>query len=195
MTLIEITQQMRDSAYEFSNNIILQNNQYDRMLPANVTDTRGKNLIRINRTYVGKLAELCFFQYLRREGIFVDTGDMFTIFEGQENADRSDFCLPDGRTVDIKAAVFRNHRNLVVPIDQCIHTPKDFYVGIKFCGDIGKNDYRLIGRDTFSQAIIKGYCTRRALEAQRTMNLGEFDCKALPLDRLAAIDGLIALFR
>lgn len=53
MTTINITQEMRNIAYEFSTNIIMQNNQFDRMHPANVRDINERNTIRINRTYVG----------------------------------------------------------------------------------------------------------------------------------------------
>lgn len=85
MTTINITQEMRNIAYEFSTNIIMQNNQFDRMHPANVRDINERNTIRINRTYVGKLAEVCFNEYLKANGIFVNIDDMFLIFEGQEN--------------------------------------------------------------------------------------------------------------
>ena len=64
MTTINITQEMRNRAYDFSTNIIMKNNQYDRMHPANVRDINERNTIRINRTYVGKLAELCFNEFL-----------------------------------------------------------------------------------------------------------------------------------
>jgi len=42
MTTINITQEMRNRAFEFSTNIIMQNNQYDRMHPANVRDINVK---------------------------------------------------------------------------------------------------------------------------------------------------------
>ncbi|KAJ50686.1 hypothetical protein BD780_002627 [Clostridium tetanomorphum] len=118
MATVNITQEMRNRAYEFSTDIIMQNNQFDRMHPENVRDINERNTIRINRTYVGKLAELCFNEYLNANNIFVDIDDMFMIFEGQENVDDFDFCLPNGGTIDVKAAVFNNHRNLVVPIEE-----------------------------------------------------------------------------
>ena len=194
MTLIQITQEMKNRAYEFSENIIMQDNQYDRMHPANVRDLNERNTIRINRTYVGKLAELCFNKYLNNNNIFVNIDDMFTIFEGQENVDDFDFCLPDGRTIDVKAAVFKNHRNLVVPIDQFANTPKDYYVGIKFNCPLNRNDYRLINKDTFTSATVRGFCTYDELKNRRTINLGEFDCKAIPLDNLTNIRMLINMF-
>jgi len=194
MTTINITQEMRNIAYEFSTNIIMQNNQFDRMHPANVRDINERNTIRINRTYVGKLAEVCFNEYLKANGIVVNIDDMFLIFEGQENVDDFDFCLPSGRTIDIKAAVFNNHRNLVVPIDQFINNPKNYYVGIKFECPIRVNDYRLINRDTFTRATIRGFCTYDELRNRRTINLGEFDCKAIPLDNLTNIRLLINMF-
>ena len=119
---------------------------------------------------------------------------MFEIFEGQENVDDFDFCLPNGSSIDSQAAVFNNHRNLVVPIDQFINTPKSYYVGIKFECPINGNDYRLINRDTFTRAVIRGFCTYDELRNRRTINLGEFDCKAIPLDNLNNIRRLIAMF-
>ena len=164
METIHITKEMKELAYQFSTDIIMQNNQYDRMRPVNIVNINERNTIRINRTYVGKLAELCFNEYLLNNDISVNIKDMFTIFEGQENVDDFDFYLPDGRTIDIKAAVFNNHRNLVVPIDQFINTPKNFYVGVKFNCPIKKNDYRLINKDTFSTANIIGFCNYNELK-------------------------------
>ena len=143
---------------------------------------------------VRKLAELCFNEFLIANNIIVNIDDMFVIFEGQENVDDFDFCLPNGSSIDIKAAVFNNHRNLVVPIDQFINTPKSYYVGIKFECPVNGNDYRLINRDTFTRSVIRGFCTYDELRNRRTINLGEFDCKAIPLDNLNNIRRLIAMF-
>ena len=195
METIHITKEMKELAYQFSTDIIMQNNQYDRMRPVNIVNINERNTIRINRTYVGKLAELCFNEYLLNNDISVNIKDMFTIFEGQENVDDFDFYLPDGRTIDIKAAVFNNHRNLVVPIDQFINTPKNFYVGVKFNCPIKKNDYRLINKDTFSTANIIGFCNYNELKKRRTINLGEFDCKAILLNELTNIKMLIDMFK
>ena len=185
---------MRNIAYQFSEDIIMQDNQFDRMLPTYARNKNDINIIRINRTYVGKLAELCFKAYLNSRNIYVDVADMFEIFEGQENVDDSDFCLPNGNTIDIKAAVFNNHRSLVVPIDQFINTPKDYYVGIKFECPAIKNDYRLIKKDTFLKATIKGFCRYDELKDKKTINLGEFDCKAISLEKLNDINELINMF-
>lgn len=194
MTTINIRQEMRNRAYKFSEDIIMQDNQYDRMRPANIRDIGQRNTIRINRTYVGKLAELCFNEYLNANNIFVNIDDMFTIFEGQNNVDDFDFCLPNARTIDVKAAVFNNHRNLVVPIDQFINTPKSYYVGIKYECPINGNDYRLINRDIFTRATIRGFCTYDELRNRRIINLGEHDCKAIPLNNLENIRILVNMF-
>ena len=193
-TIIEISEEMRYKAYDFSTEIIMQNNQYDRMCPSDIRNINDKNIIRINRTYVGKLAELCFNEYLIANNIFVNIDDMFSIFNGQENVDDFDFCLPNGNTIDIKTAVFNNHRNLVVPIDQFINIPKSYYVGIKLECPIGKNDYRLIKRDTFKKAFVRGFCTYDELKKQKTINLGEFDCKAIRLDSLHNVKLLVDMF-
>ena len=50
MTTINITQEMRNRAYNFSRDIIMQDNQYDRMHPVDVLDINERNIIRINRT-------------------------------------------------------------------------------------------------------------------------------------------------
>lgn len=194
MVTINITQEMKDRAYDFSASIIMQNNQYDRMRPQNVLKPTERTTIRINRTYVGKLAELCFNEYLAENKIFLKNDGMFEIFEGQENVDDFDFRLPNGETIDIKAAVFSNHHNLVVPIDQFERTPKSYYVGIKFDCPINSNDYRLIDKETFTKATIRGFCTYDDLKKRRTINLGEFDCKAMPLNSLNSITELIAMF-
>ncbi|MDD2493934.1 MAG: hypothetical protein ACOX4U_08780 [Anaerovoracaceae bacterium] len=195
MVTINITPKMKNLAYEFSTDIIMQNNQYDRMRPTNIHNINERNTIRINRTYVGKLAELCFNEYLLANNIFLNIDDMFVIFEGQENVDDFDFYLPNSKTIDVKAAVFNNHRNLVVPIDQYENTPKNFYVGVKFNCPIKNNDYRLIYKDTFSTANIVGFCTYEELKNKKTINLGEFDCKAILLNELTNIKMLIDMFK
>lgn len=194
MPLINITPEMRNMAYEFSENIINGNNQYDRMAPIYANNYEIRNLVRINRTYVGKLAELCFYEYLQYNDIDVNIDGMFEIYEGQDNVDAFDFNLPNAQTIDIKAAVFNNHHNLVVPIDQFENTPKNFYVGIKFICNLEQNDYRLINHQTFNTAEIKGYCTYDDLRRRRTVNLGEFPCKTYPLNNLQNINNLIRMF-
>ncbi len=195
MTIVNITPEMRTMAYDFSESIINRNNQYDRMTPEYANNHEIRNIVRINRTYVGKLAELCFHEYLQQRGVYVNIDDMFEIYEGQENVDHFDFNLPNGETIDVKAAVFSNHHNLVVPIDQFNNTPKDYYVGIKYSCNLQGNDYRLINRQTFNAATIRGYCLYDDLRRRRTVNLGEFPCKAYPLNNLININGLISMFR
>lgn len=194
MPFVEITPEMRRTAYDFSKTIIAGNNQYDRMAPAYAKGETARNLVRINRTYMGKLAELCFAAYLRQSDICPDTDGMFEIYEGQDQVDAFDFNLPDGRTIDIKAAVFQNHHNLVVPIDQFQNSPKDFYVGVKFRCALTQNNYTLLDPSSFDAAEIKGYCTYGDLRGRDTVHLGEFPCKAYPLGRLRNIDDLIKLF-
>ena len=66
---------------------------------------------------------------------------MFDIYEGQANIDEFDFVTLDRRTIDIKTAVFSNHTRLVVPLDQLLNIPKDFYVGIKLTINLDDNLY------------------------------------------------------
>ncbi|MCK8826338.1 hypothetical protein MWH25_01070 [Natroniella acetigena] len=96
MPTVEITSEMRERCYNFAVNIIEGDNQHDR-LPATIKT-------RIERTFVGKLAEYAFLHYLRGRGINYPEGDMFTIHEGPENADDYDFKTNNGRTVDTKSA-------------------------------------------------------------------------------------------
>lgn len=60
---------------------------------------------------------------------------------------------------------------------------------------LNSNDYRLINKAIFSRANIMGYCRYNDLRRRRTINLGEFDCKAIPLKQLNNIVQLIDMFK
>ena len=67
---------------EFCSKYNKGNNQYNRILPNEVrNDEEIASLIRIQRTYVGKLAECVFLQYLANNNINYDAGDMFCIWK------------------------------------------------------------------------------------------------------------------
>lgn len=190
--VIEIDEDMRERCWEFAQTIINTNNQFDRMLPDNITNEEEGILIRIQRTYVGKLAEYAFYKCLVELGKEVELGDMFTIYEGQENVDSYDFITRNQETVDVKAAFRENHRNLVVNIRQLDRISKNYYVGIK----LNATDYdrNLINPDSITRAEICGYCEERYLVNKNTVFLGEDNCKAIRLDCLMGIDRLIDRF-
>lgn len=191
---VYITDEMIDKAYDFSEKIIKSNNQYSRMMQTGITNSADKDKIRINRTFVGKLGELCFFEFLKAKGVYVDIDGMFDIFEGQTNVDEYDLKLPNGKTIEIKSAVFKNHNNLVVPIDQFNNMPKSFYVGVKFECPLQGNNYMFIEKNTFKKATIEGFCTYDDLAKNKTINLGEFDCKARRFEYLTDIQKLVDMF-
>lgn len=185
MVQVEITREMIERCYNFSADIILGGNQYNR-LPAIVD-------VRIERTFVGKLAEYVFLNYMRNRGINYDEGDMFEIFEGQQNVDGYDFETTNGSTVDIKSASKPFHSRIMIPIDQFENIPKDYYVGIKIHTELSQNG--LIKIDSIKNATIYGYCEYEYLERFDTENYGEGPCKAIKLNRLMNIESLVRMFR
>lgn len=185
MINVNITQEMIERCYRFSSQIILEDNQYDR-LPATLD-------VRIERTFVGKLAEYVFLNYLRSEGIDYNESDMFEIFEGQKNVDGYDFQTKNGRTVDIKSASKPFHTRIMVPIDQFDNIPKNYYVGIKIHSELSADG--LININSIHSATIYGYCEYTYLKRFDTSNFGEGPCKAIQLNKLMDIERLVKMFK
>lgn len=173
----------KERCYEFARQIITGGNQFNRF---NQNDNT-----QINRTYVGKLAEYVFLKFLHEQGIKYDEGDMFEIFEGQENADTYDFVTPLKKTIDIKTASLPFHSRIMVPISQ-FHLRKDFYVGIKL--NFLETKGSTIDPMKINDCEICGYVDRLVLENQPTQFFGEGDCKAYPLTKLKPIETLIKYF-
>ncbi len=184
MIQLSVTDLQKQRCYNFAKEIIEGNNQFNRFAQT--------VSIQINRTYVGKLAELIFLDYLNSLGFKIKEGDMFKIYDGQENADTYDFILPNNETIDIKTASLPFHKRIMVPLDQFISLKKDYYVGIKlnFVTE-GKN----IEPFNIQTAIIYGYTSRENLENKPTENFGEGDCKAILLTELKDINYLVSLFK
>ena len=182
--------------WDFANKIITERNQYDRMIKHGLSN-EDKTLYRIKRTFAGKLGEIAFFRYLEFLGI--NTGNfetMFEVFEGETNVDKFDFTTADGLTVDVKTAVFYNHKRLVVPNDQFVNMPKDFYVGVKLDVPDTITDYNdNFLANSIVSAYICGYTDYKTLENIRVSNLGEFPCRAIPLTELKDIKFLIEMFK
>lgn len=181
---IPISISMIEDCYNFANNIISSNNQYNRI------PTTFDN--RIERTFIGKLSELCFLHYLNINNKNYPTGNMFKIFQGQQNTDGYDFITKIGKyTVDIKSASKPYHSRIMIPIDQFINIPKDFYVGVRINASIDKNGKILI--NTIKSADIIGYCTYSQL-AVRPTEYFEYPCKCMYLNELFDISKLLDLF-
>jgi len=171
---------MRKRSLSFAKQLINTNNQYNRL----------KNSIkkRVERTFVGKLAEMTFLKYLKRLGIIYPEGDMFEIFNGQKNVDSFDFETNNNETIDIKSASKPFHKRIMVPIDQFKNIPKDYYVGIKLKTKIKNNFIKI---NSINTANIYGYCSYDKLEKRETQNFGEYKCKAINLDQLNDINDLL----
>lgn len=190
---VEVTDEMKEFCWDFSTRIILGRNQLDRLSPSWTNDNELKNLIRIQRTYAGKIGELCFLILLASKNIETEHDDMFEIFAGQENTDSYDFTTFDGRTIDVKAAFRPSHRKLVVNLTQLINIPKDFYVGVKLNAIDSDRDNKVIDDKSITKVTIYGYEERESLCNLPNSNLGEADCKNKNLEELLSIDRLIEL--
>jgi hypothetical protein len=129
---------------------------------------------------------------LKENEIDYDEGDMFEIFEGQENADTYDFVTPCKKSIDIKTASLPFHSRIMVPMSQ-FHLRKDFYVGIKlnFLNTLG----RTIKPMEIENCNIHGFIEREVLEKKPTQYFGEGNCKAYSLASLKPIDNIIQLFK
>ena len=196
-TWIKITLSKYDimRCWNFSNEIIRGENQYDRMMKSGLP-LNDRLSYRVKRTFVGKIGEMAFYRFLEQNGIHTGNLDeMFAIFEGQTNVDPFDFQTAEGKTVDVKTAVFEKHRNLVVPIDQFRNIPKDYYVGTKLELPVSIRDYdNTFTPKCITDVYICGFATYEQMRQRQTINLGEFDCKAKPLIELHDIAELVDLF-
>ncbi|MFQ9309197.1 MAG: hypothetical protein ACLR2K_04635 [Paraclostridium sordellii] len=181
---VQITPEMIERCYEFASEIILGDNQYDRL--PNTVDKR------IERTFVGKLSELVFYNYICSRGINYDIGDMFEIYDGQENVDGYDFITRNGITIDIKSASRTDHYMIMVPIDQFENIPKDYYVGVKINTGVTRNQDIQI--NDITTATIYGYCDYNYLANRYTKSYGEGPCKAAQLERLLDIEDIVRMF-
>jgi hypothetical protein len=179
MITLSVTPEEIDRCYAFAKKIIEGGNQFNRFNQNTSTQ--------INRTYIGKLAEYVFLHYLHSQMIEYAEGDMFEVFEGQENADTCDFLLPNGQSIDIKTASLPFHSRIMAPMSQ-FHLKKDFYVGIKLNFATEKDE---IIPSKISSCILYGYADRAYMEARPVQNFGEGDCKAVSLNKLLPIERLI----
>ncbi len=191
MNLSDVDKQL---CWKFANDIIRGKNQFDRMMKPGVT-LNERNNIRISRTFVGKIGEIALYHYLKESGKSAGNLDeMFAIYEGQTNVDAYDFKTAYNERVDVKTAVFANHKNIVVPIDQFINMQKKYYVGIKLDLTENINDYSTFTLNCIKKVYICGYATYEELHQCKTVNLGECDCKVRRLNELHDIGDLVKRF-
>ena len=195
---VDITDGMRDKALDFATKIIRSGNQYSRLLPIEVWESKDidkQQRLEIQRTYAGKLAELAFADLLKRKGKLVDDTDMFVIYEGQENVDSFDFITKEQKTVDVKAGFRDIHKRLLVNVEQFDNIPKDFYVGIKLNGVDLDSEEKIIDLHSITEAIVYGYAEYTyMLKRARCQDFGEGLAKYLGYSQLMGIDKLIDMF-
>ena len=132
-----------------------------------------------------------FLRYLNSNSKSYDEGDMFEIFQGQQNVDSYDFITKEGYTIDIKTASKPFHKRIMVPIDQ-LNVKKDIYVGIKLNFSSMNGPY--INLYDINDCKIFGYIKYSLLIQQPTENFGEGPCKSIQLNQLEPPETLLKLF-
>lgn len=195
---INVTENMKKNALEFSKAIILTGNQYSRLLPRDIRESGNVGLqqkLEIQRTYMGKLGELAFLDLLRNKGKNVCIDGMFDIFEGQSNVDSFDFVTKSRYSVDVKAGFRKIHTRLLVNAEQLNHIPKDYYVAVKLNAiDTNPHD-KLVDWDNIDTATILGFADYDYIKHHaEVFNFGEGPAYWLYYDRLMGIDSLLKEF-
>lgn len=184
---VDITEDMRRKAYDFSEKIIKTKNQHERLI--------ASETVEIQRTYAGKLGELAFNEFLKERGIPVDISDMFTIFPGQHNVDNFDFITKSNETVDVKSGFRVIHKNLLVNKEQFENIPKDYYVGVKLNAKDINSKTKEIDIHSITKAVIYGYADYNFLKNKvGYKDFGEGPAKHIEYSRLMGIDKLLLKF-
>lgn len=196
--IIDLTPEMKNAALTFAKNIILSDNQYSRLLPANIQASQNVGMqqkIEIQRTYMGKLGEIAFAQFLFESGKKVDTDGMFDIYEGQTNVDPFDFITPSGGTVDVKTGFRAIHTRLLVNMEQFNRIPKDYYVAVKINAMDVDSRQKLVDWQNVTQAWILGYAEYGFLDKYAPIyDFGEGPAKWIYYNKLLSIDRLLREF-
>lgn len=195
---VSIDENMRNIALDFAKKIILTDNQYSRLLPIEVRNSKNVSMqhkIEIQRTYMGKLGEIAFAQFLHENNKNVNIDGMFDIYEGQENVDSFDFMTCAGRSVDIKTGFRSIHRRLLVNTDQFNNIPKDYYVAVKVDAIDIDSQQKLVEWDNISTATIIGYADYGYMQTRADVNdFGEGPARWLFYNKLMGIDRLLNEF-
>lgn len=193
---IDITNVMKQRALQFATDIINSNNQYSRLIPSfALNDATLQQKIEIQRTYVGKLGELAFLEYLNENNIHPNTDDMFVIYQGQNNTDGFDFEV-NNYSIDIKTGFRYNHSRLLINMEQFTRIPKNYYVAVHLNGVDIDSQNKLIDLNSVTQATIKGYADYNYLHNRCPIgNFGEGDAKYIAYNRLLGVDRLLNQIR
>lgn len=196
MCHISITDQMKQQALQFATDIVNSNNQYSRLIPnLALNDTTLQQRMEIQRTYVGKLGELAFLEYLNANHIHPNTDDIFTIYQGQNNTDGFDFEI-NGYSIDVKTGFRTIHSRLLINMEQFTRIPKDYYVAVLLNGVDIDHANKLIDLNSITQATIKGYADYNYLNARCPVrNFGEGNAKYIAYNRLLGINRLLNQIR
>ena len=195
---INVTEEMKNSAYNFAKELIESDNQYTRLLPTTVRDLKGsdvKSKLEIQRTFIGKLGEIAFASLLKELGKDFDAHQMFTIYQGEDNVDSFDFCTKEKKTVDVKTGFRQIHKLLLVNEEQFNNNPKDYYVAVKLNAKDSEKQFTLVDLDSITEATILGYADYAYLKNKcRVKNFGEGDAVFLEYNKLMRIDLLLTKF-
>ena len=189
--IVDVSDEVKEECWSFAQRIILGGNQFDRLLPAGLSDEDIAKLRRIQRTYCGKIAEVAFAICAAKRGHSCSTTGMLTIYPGQRNVDSYDFITKLNETIDCKAAFRPIHRNLLVNLDQIKKGVKDYYVAVKLNAEDLDPSNKIISPDSINQAEIWGYADGSYINNLENEDFGEGECKALLLERTMGIDRLI----
>ncbi|WP_310604216.1 hypothetical protein [Anaerosporobacter sp.] len=195
---VAIDQHMRNIALDFAKRIILSDNQYSRLLPIEVRNSKDVSIqhkIEIQRTFMGKLGEMAFLKLLQEKNKEVNIDGMFEVFEGQGNVDSFDFQTSTGFYVDVKTG-FRNiHKRLLINVDQFDNIPKDFYVAVKVDALDTDSRLKLVDWDDISTAKIIGYADYSYIKKNASVyDFGEGQARWLYYEKLMGIDRLLSMF-
>ncbi len=195
---LNVTFDMRERALDFATKIIRTDNQFSRLLPAQVWESNNLELrqrIEIQRTYAGKIGEMVFRDLLRFRQKNVNTEGMFEIYEGQEHVDEFDFITLNDKSVDVKTGFRTIHSRLLINIDQFNNLPKDYYVGVKLNGVDVDAENKIIDLNSITEGIVYGYAEYEYLRNHTDVNdYGEGPARAMQYNRLLGIDRLVEMF-
>lgn len=173
MILLPISESQKEKAKEFAEGLIATGRQPNRF--------NQPREIQEERTMIGKLGEILFFDYMQSQGIELNEGNMLDTGIGDGLFGEYDFITPKGETVDIKTASRPFHKRIMIPMAQFEKHKKDYYVGVK------------LNLETDS-ARIYGYTTKEILEKNPVEFFGEGKCKAIELEKLMDLSFIKNLF-
>lgn len=195
---VSINEKMRNLALDFAKNIILTDNQYSRLLPIEVRDSKDVSMqhkLEIQRTYMGKLGEMAFAKFLHLNKKKVKIDGMFDIYQGQENVDSFDFMTNTGRSVDVKTGFRKIHKRLLVNIEQFNNIPKDYYIAVKIDAVDIDSKQKLVNWDNITNANIMGYTDYEYMKKYAEINdFGEGPARWLFYNKLMGIEKLLNEF-